>query len=461
MMKKNLKYLFLLTWVVVSCSKKDDLPPFNPPPPPTTDPAPEQYGTPFTNVTDRQDAVIYQVNIRTFSQGGNFAGITARLDSIKALGVNVVYLMPVFPVGTLNAINSPYAVKDYKAVNAEFGSLADLRALVDGAHSRNMSVILDWVANHTAWDHPWVTTNKAYYQQNASGNIVSPQGWNDVAQLNFNNAEMRLQMIKAMKHWVYTANVDGFRFDYADGPPVDFWKQAVDTLRAITTHKLLLLAEGSRNANFSVGFDYNFGFSFFSELKDVYANNKPVLSLVALNDASYVGAANGQQVVRYTTNHDVNSSDGTPQELFGGDKGAMAAFVIASYMKGVPMIYNGQEVGTPQRLTFPFTSTKIDWSLNPHIKAEYKQLLAFRNSSNAVRRGSVISYSNADVCAFTREQGGEKVLVIVNVRNSTLNFTLPAALENTSWKDAFTNGNVTLSNNVSLQPFTYIVLKNQ
>ncbi len=218
---------------------KKDIPeaptPVTPPPPTPTTPTPPQYGTPFAGVPDRQDAVIYQVNMRAISPSANFAGVTARLDSIKALGVNVIYPMPIYPVGQLRAVNSPYAVKDYLAVNPEFGILADLRTLVDGAHQRGLSVMPDWVANHTSWDNAWITDHPDWYLQNASGTILSPPNTNytDVAQLNFSNNAMRLAMISAMKSWVYTANVDGFRCDYADAPPADFWKQAVDTLRNV------------------------------------------------------------------------------------------------------------------------------------------------------------------------------------------------------------------------------------
>ncbi|MBB1284591.1 alpha-glucosidase C-terminal domain-containing protein [Flavisolibacter sp. BT320] len=400
--------------------------------------------------------------MRAFSAGGNFGGVTARLDAIKDLGVNVIYLMPVYPIGTVRSVNSPYAVKDYKAVNPEFGTLADLRALVDAAHSRNMSVILDWVANHTAWDHPWTTSHKDWYLQDGAGNIVSPagMGWNDVAQLNFNNAAMRAEMISSMKHWVYTANVDGFRFDYADGPPADFWKQAIDTLRNITTHKLLLLAEGSRSNHFTAGFDYTFGFGFFGGLKTIFGNNGPVTAIDGLNNTEYSNATNGQQVVRYLTNHDVNSADGTPQELFGGEKGAMAAFVVAAYMKGVPMIYNGQEVGFPTRIIFPFTGTKIDWSLNPAITAEYKAIIGFRNSSAAIRRGSLTSYSTANVAAFTKELGTEKVFVASNLRNTVSTYNLPAGVANTTWTNAMTGTSVTLTGSLNLQPYSYVIFKN-
>ncbi|WP_423146633.1 alpha-amylase family glycosyl hydrolase [Rubrolithibacter danxiaensis] len=457
--KKNnvLLLLLLVAFSTYGCKKNEPVPSDNTPV--VTGNDPDQYNIPFNNVPDPRDVSIYQVNIRTFSKEGNLKGVQARLDSIKALGINVIYLMPIYPVGVLKSVNSPYCVKDYKSVNSEFGTLNDLRALIDEAHKKDMAVILDWVANHTSFDNSW-TSNKSWYQQDSQGNIVSPPGWNDVAQLNFGNADMRLAMIKAMKYWVYAANIDGFRCDYADGPPVDFWKQAIDTLRKISTHKLLLLAEGKRSANYTVGFDYNFGFSFFEKLKTIYNNNQSVQLIDNLNASGYTNASDRQQVVRYITNHDVNSSDGTPLELFGGKSGSMAAFVVTAYMKSVPMIYNGQEVGTPFRLTFPFTTTKIDWSLNPGITAEYKKVLAVRNNSEAIRRGQLISYSSADVCAFSKEAGTEKVFVASNLRNKSITYTVPSNLANTVWTDAFSGKKVTLKATLILEPYSYIVLKN-
>ncbi|MFP5039727.1 alpha-amylase family glycosyl hydrolase [Parasediminibacterium sp. JCM 36343] len=464
-MKKSIVFTCLV-FAMLSCSKNSTT---------TTPPTPSdtlvivhpplvdtvaQYGTPFTNVPDKQDAIIYQVNIRAFSSQG-FAGVTARLDSIKALGINVVYLMPIYPVGTLKAVNSPYCIKDYKAVNTEFGTLADLRALIDGAHARNMSVILDWVANHTSWDNAWVAAHKDWYLQDGAGNILSPPntGYTDVAQLNFTNAAMRLEMIKDMKYWVYSANIDGFRCDYADGPPANFWGQAIDTLRNISSHKLLMLAESDASSLFSAGFDFTFGFNFYGQMKSVFSSNSLVQNIDNLNTSEYANASNGQQIVRYLTNHDVNGSDGTPLDLFGGKTGSIAAFVVVAYMKSVPMMYNGQEVGFPTKIIFPFTGTKITWNINPDITAEYKKILAFRNSSKAIRQGTLVSYSSADVCAFTKSITGEKVFVLSNLRNNTLTYTLPSALVSTSWTNVFTGVSVSLGTQVSLQPYSYLVLK--
>lgn len=446
--------LFLIT-LLSSCDEPEVvIPPVVIPPNPDY----VQYGTPFTDVPDPRDAVIYQVNIRSFSATRNFQGVIARLDSIRNLGVNVIYLMPIHPVGTLKSVNSPYCIKDYKGVNAEFGTLTDLRALVDGAHTRGMSVMLDWVANHTAWDHPWMN-NAGWHSKDASGNVVSPNGWNDVAQLNFSNSEMKKEMIKSMKYWVYQANIDGFRCDYADGPPATFWKQAVDSLRNIKTHKLLLLAEGTRTDHYTSGFDFTFGFRYYDELKKVFGNGNSAVNLFAFNSSEYIGATDAKRVVRYITNHDVNSSDGTPLDLFGGLQGSMAAFVTTTFMKSVPMIYNGQEVGYPMRLSFPFTGTVINWNLNPAMVAEYKKLIGFYNSSIAIRRGTISPFSHTSLCAFTKTSGDETVFVVSNLRNNNVSFSLPAAVANTTWTNALTNESVVLASQLVLSPYQYLILK--
>ncbi|RSK37450.1 alpha-amylase family glycosyl hydrolase [Hymenobacter metallilatus] len=451
----------MMTGLLAGCSGKesDSTKPADPSPP--TTPTPTQYGTPFAGVPDRQDAALYQVNMRAFSAGGKFAGVTARLDSIKALGVNTIYLMPVYPIGSLRGVNSPYAVQEYTTVNPEFGTLTDLRALVDGAHQRGLAVILDWVANHTSWDNAWIQQHPDWYQQNGAGQIISPpnSGFTDVAQLNFSSAPMRLAMISAMKSWVYTANVDGFRCDYADAPPVDFWKQAVDTLRAIKTHKLLLLAEGNRSNHFTAGFDYIFGFNFYGGIYQVYKNGSSATTFDALNTSEYAGATNGQQVVRYTTNHDVNGSDGTPVALFGGQSGALSAFVVASLYRGVPMVYNGQEAGMSTAIPFPFTSVKVQWDTQPAITKAHKQLLKARAASPALRRGTPTGYSTANVCAFTKTDGTDQAFVLANTRNTAVQYTVPAALANSTWTDALRGGSVVVGTTITLPAYGYLVLR--
>ncbi len=222
-----------------------------------------------------------------------------------------------------------------------------------------------------------------------------------------------------------------------------------------------MLAEGSSPKYLSAGFDYFFGFNYFGNMKSIFNKNKSVKSIDALNERDYKDAKEGQAVVRYLTNHDVNGSDGTPLDLFGGKKGSMAAFVVTAYMKGIPMIYNGQEIGTPFRLTFPFTGKSVDWSLqeaNGDVLSDYKKIVAFWNKSKTVRRGTMISYSSDDVCVFSKTLDGEQVLVLSNLRNKPIDYSLPVSLAG-KWKDAFNGSKANLDQVVKLEPYQYIVLQ--
>ncbi|WP_035669153.1 alpha-amylase family glycosyl hydrolase [Flavobacterium sp. 83] len=455
----NIVFVLIFSSVLASCSSSDNES--------TPAPAYPQYGTRFEKMPKKEDAVIYQVNIRAFSQAGTIKGVQEKLTAIQELGVNVIYLMPIYPVGVVRSaggLGSPYSVKDYKAVNTDFGTLEDLRVLVEEAHKKNMAVILDWVANHTSWDNAWITAHPDWYQKDANGNIIIPPGtnYNDVAQLDFTNTEMRTGMIDAMSYWVYSANIDGFRCDYADFVPQNFWSEAITALRKIKKNQnILMLAEGSKVSQFAAGFDYTFGFNFFSTLEKVFKESKSATTLQDSNATEYANNYNPEnRIVRYTTNHDVNLSDGTPLELFGGKKGSIAAFVVASYMNSVPMIYNGQEVGYNKRLDY-FNRTPIDWSTaDLDMLAEYKKIIAFRNSSNALKKGTYKGYSSDAVSAFTMETATEKVFVLSNLTSATVNYTIPVSLSKMTWKDGFTGAAISATTQISLLPFQYKVLKN-
>ncbi|MHB1922343.1 MAG: alpha-amylase family glycosyl hydrolase [Chitinophagaceae bacterium] len=460
-----MKYLLglLIPLMIAGCSKSGHLPPITPPTA-YTDSLPPQFGTPFTEVPDPKDIIMYEVNIRAFSTQHNFNGIIGRLDSIKALGINVIWLMPIYPVGKLNALapmGSPYSVQNYQEVNPDFGSLANLQFFVSAAHSRGMSVILDWVADHSSWDNPWIA-NKSWYLQDPDGNIISPPGtnWKDVAALNYSNLDMRHAMINAMKYWILAANIDGYRCDYADGPPLDFWQQAFDSLQImVPQHKLILLAESANKSLFSTGFQLNYAWDYYTALKNAFENSQPASSIIATDIAENTGLPGNDFKLRFTSNHDEDLNDNTPIALFNGQQGSMAAFVLASYMGGIPLIYDGQEVGDPEKIPI-FDTSSIDWSNHPEMTLAYKKLLAFRNLNDAVKEGSLISYSNADVAAFTRTSGTAQVLVAVNIRDSSVTYTWDPALANTSWKDAMNNDSmVQLANQISLSPYEYRILE--
>jgi glycosidase len=421
-----------------------------------------QYGDPFDKVPQTSDIVMYEVNIEAFSQKGNLKGIEERLDELKSLGVNVVWLMPIHPIGKLKGFGSPYAVRNYTEIKPAYGNLEDLRNLVKEAHKREMAVIMDWVANHTAWDHHWMKYPD-WYTKDANGNIQSPpgMGWNDVANLNFGHEDMRKEMIKAMRYWILEANIDGFRCDYAEGVPNGFWRQAIDSLRNIPDRKIIMFAEAARQNLLSTGFDMIFGWTFYHRLREVVNQNQSANILASTNISDYQNVAEGKHIVRWIDNHDENAWDDTPLKIFKGIRGKMAAFVITAYMGGVPLIYNGQEVGFPERLPFfENGNVKIDWSLNPDILEEYKKILAIRANHPAVRWGTMESSGAHDnVVAFKRMLGEEEILVIVNVRENEVSYEVPGSIKASPWQNLMNNSLIEFDQTITLEGFSYLILK--
>lgn len=431
-------------------------------------PTPHVHPTTPTDTTQQQPSaspaldsmVMYEVNLRAFSSAGNFQGVMARLDSLQALGVNTLWLMPIFPVGQLKSVGqlgSPYSVRNYTQVNTEFGDMATFQQLVKEAHKRNMAVILDWVANHTAWDNPWIS-NRDWYTQDAAGNIVIPPGtnWQDVADLNFNNAAMRLAMIDAMKFWVNTADIDGFRYDAADMVPFDFWKQALDSLKRIPNKHLILLAEGNRPDHFAAGFQMNYAWDFYNALKNVWNNGNSANLLVATHTSEYANMSGSGQKLRFTTNHDETAWDNPPVTIFKGTSGALAASAICMYMGGVPLLYTGQEVGEPNKTPF-FSRSPINWTQNPAMLAAYKSMIRIRQQHASLRKGTLKTFSNQQAVVFQRTHQTDTALVMINVRGTAQNIALPSELTNSTWKNPFDGSSAQLGSTLSLQPFEYRV----
>lgn len=447
-----------LTFVLWACGSADEVKKTTPP----VDTEYEQYGTPYASVPPVEDIVLYEVNTRAFSADGNFQGVIDKLDHIKSLGINTIWLMPIHPVGQIKSaggLGSPYSVQDYMKVNSEFGDLDKLRELVQKAHDRNMAVILDWVANHTAWDNPWIQ-NKSWYSQDGNGNIIIPPGtnWQDVAELNYNNTDMRKAMIKAMKYWVLQANVDGYRCDAVDFVPADFWKDAITQLKAIKDRHLIFLAEGGKTDNFTAGFQMNYAWDFYTNMKQVYESNKAATSIFTTHLAEYNAIPSGAKKLRYTTNHDVSAFEATPVTLFGGVDGALSASVITIFTSAVPLMYGSQEVGQSATLSF-FTRDPIDWSANQPMEGQYEKIMSIYNSSQAFAKGTLQYFANQDAAIFERKLDTDDYLIIVNVRNATEEISLDAALQNSSWTNALDNSSVSLGTTVSLDPYEFLILK--
>lgn len=402
--------------------------------------------------------VIYEVNPGLFTAKSVFNEVASRLEELEELHINVIWLMPVYEQGELKAIGSPYCVKDYKKINDEYGTIIELKSLVSKAHARGMKVILDWVANHTSWDNNWIE-NKSWYTQDTNGNIVSPPGmnWNDVADLNYANSQLREEMINAMKYWITETGVDGYRCDYAEGVPGDFWEDAIQALNTIKGDDLLMLAEGGNTNLFTYGFDMVYGWDFAYKLQDLYSGKTTVKGLYDTHQKEYQGVPEGKQRMRYITNHDM-ASEHSPVQVYKGENGALSAFVIAATMGGAPMIYSSQEVGYPSALSF-FGFQKIDWESNQTYFNQYKKIMDIYASSDALRKGVLRTYDTGKVASFYRKSNKEGVLIIVNTSDQIQETKIPIEFALEKGENLMTLTTETVPSTLTLQPFQFKIWK--
>ena len=415
-------------------------------------------------VPEVADVVLYQVNPRVFAPSNSFKAIIGRLDSIQDLGVNMLWIMPIYPIGEEKSKNSPYSVRDYKAVAPEYGTVDDLRLLVESCHERGMGVILDWVANHTAWDNVWVKQHPDWYTHDSVGNIIYPPGtdWTDVADLNYDNKEMRVAMIDAMRYWVDSVGVDGFRCDVADQVPVDFWTDCINNLRAAAQPRnLIMLAEGANPDNFTAGFDLNYAWEFMGTIAQVMKGEAKVSKLLTTDKNEYKDLPRGKFKLRFTTNHD-EATKASPVTLYGGAKASMAAFVATTMLHGGMLVYGSQEVGYPETINF-FKYVPVNWNANPGMRDEYKKLIAIYNEHPALRSsGKVVPFDDDEnnVLIVDRVLNNDNVLVLVNVRDAAHNVELPAMWAGKSVKNLFSGTEMQLGKHITMQPYQYLLLGN-
>lgn len=408
---------------------------------------------------DAKDAVVYELFVRNFTPEGKFSAIIPRLPELKRLGINTIWLMPVHPIGQEKkngTYGSPYAVKDYFAVDPSYGSKDDFRRLVREIHHQGMTVILDWVANHTAWDNAWVKEHPDWYTKDGSGNIIPPvPGWQDVADLNFSNAELRAEMKKAMVYWVKEFNIDGYRCDAAEMVPNSFWKEAIDTLERIKP--LFMLAEGENSTLFAQGFDVCFSWTQYNKIKDLFKTAAPA-QFVTYIKQDLMSLPEGKYRLRFTTNHDETSWDKTPPELFGGLEGAKAASVITASLPGIPLLYNGQEVGSTLHQNL-FERSYIDWGANAAMRKFYEKLLDYYNSNTVFRNGTYENLSSTyDIYSVFRQQGAKKLWILVNTRSYSANVSVPSVLAGGKLLDIFTGAYVS-GLQIELKPYGYYIFE--
>ncbi len=458
---KALIYVLAIGLLFGGCKKEEDSISKNPS---SNNPDPVDdgfYGNAYQGLpNDVNDWVFYEVNLRAFSAEGDLNGVRNRLDSIQSLGVNIIWLMPIYPIGTVNSVNSPYSIRDFKAVASEYGDLEDLRNLIDEAHNRNMAVVLDFVANHTAWDHPWISAHPEWYTQDGNGNIVHPPGtnWLDVADLNFEETQMQDALIESMKYWIKEANIDGFRCDYANGVPYEFWARAIDSLENYHRSNLVMLAEGDRFNHLVAGFDVRFSWAAYGKLKEVFTDGAAASELSAYHLAEYNVVTGNQGIMRFTTNHDESAWDETPVQLFGGQDRAVAAMVATTFLGGIPLIYGSQEVGRANPLPF-FTNDPINWNANPDVLHKYRTFMQIYQAEPAARVQQLVDYSSQDVLAFTKSLNGEELLVMVNCRNQQVVYQAPSAITADPWTNLLIGQMTNIPPGVILGPGEYAIYK--
>ena len=407
------------------------------------------------------DIAMYQVNPRVFAPEKSLNAVADRIDSISELGVNVMWVMPIYPIGIEKGKNSPYCIRDYKAIAPEFGTIDDFKHLAEVCHEHGMGIILDWVANHTAWDHPWVKDHPDWYTHDeVADTIIHPRPWDwyDVADLNYDNTDMRAAMIDAMLFWINEVGIDGFRCDVADGVPADFWKEAIDRLRqAASPRKIVMLAEGKRSDNFTVGgFDMNYGWDYKDELVKVF-KGAPASDLIKADKAEYDSLPAGKVKLRFTTNHD-HATEVEPCVQFTNDRGAMAAYVASIFPHGGALIYGSQEVGYPEPINF-FKYVPVDWTAKPEIYEEYEELIELYNDHPALRKGTLTAYPDNDVLMFEKVDAAERFLVLVNVRNEQKTVTIPEHWVGREVENEMTDQPITLAKELTLEPFQYLIIE--
>jgi len=423
--------------------------------------------TPYVKIKHPEwtrNATIYQINTRQFTQEGTLRAAEKQLPRLKDLGVDILWLMPIHRIGEKNrkgSLGSPYSVKDYYSVNPELGTIEDLRHFVSAAHGQGMHVILDWVANHTAWDNNLTREHPEWYDRDWKGDFHPTPwwDWSDIIDLDYEHEGLRRYMTEAMKYWVKEADVDGYRCDVAGFVPVDFWNNVRRELDGIKP--VFMLAEWESRDLHAEAFDATYAWSWYDAVHQVALGRKTDLGGLFVY-YSWNQSAFPPDTMRMTfvSNHDKNAWEGTEFEQFG--KGLEPAIVLSVVGEGMPMIYNGQEAGNTRRLQF-FEKDPIAWKdhANGHL---YKQLFALKRKNTALWNAhwgaTMISVPNsapAKVFSFVRRNDADKVFAVLNLSDEPQTVTFKETLYHGKYSDYFGGEAVELdaSTRLGLKPWGY------
>lgn len=438
-----------------------------------------------------ENAVIYEVNIRQYSPEGSFNAFTKDIPNLKELGVKVIWVMPIFPISQTKRkatggddskfasempaseqhkyLGSYYAVSDFKKVNSEFGTMEDFRKLVRTAHANGIYVILDWVPNHTGWDHVWIKEHPEYYTKNEKGEIIDPinpetgktWGWTDVADLNYDNQNLRKEMTADMKFWIQNEGIDGFRCDVAGNVPTDFWQQAIPELRAVKN--IFMLAEAWEPQLMKDNlFDMEYGWDGHHTSNKIAQGKENVSAWDKYMIAKNKKYEANDILMNFVDNHDENSWNGTIQSRLGAAEEAMTALTYV--MPGMPLVYSGNEYGLKHSLKFfekdsiPKTKGK-EWELRAKLGQLKNNNPALNGGKNSASYKRIATNNDTNVLAFERKNDDKKVIYVANLSKTNQKVKLEYSGTFTNF---MTNEKVIFSKDeeISLQPWQYYVVTN-
>lgn len=388
---------------------------------------------------------IYEVNVRQYTEEGTFRAFEKEMPRLKAMGVKTLWFMPITPISQKvkkGTMGSPYAAHDYTSINPEFGTMEDFKHMVDEAHKLGFKVIIDWVANHTGWDHVWTVQHPDWYLHDADGKFHIASGMDDIIELDYKNPAMRQGMIDAMKFWVRETNIDGFRCDLASWVEVDFWQQARPEVEKVKPLFWLGEFDELENPEYGKVFDASYVWSWMHKTEDY---NKKNLPLQDLKDLLHKYSALGDSSMRawFTSNHDENSWNGTEYEKYGDLAKPLAVF--SATWNGVPLMYSGQELPMKtKRLEF-FEKDPIPWTGTYELADFYKTLLNLKSNNPALRGGdpAVTTYllntsANDKILSYVRKNGKDEVLVVLNMSKVPVNFKITDSQVSGNFKNVFT-----------------------
>ena len=413
-----------------------------------------------------KNATIYEVNIRQFTPEGTFKAFEAHLPRIKAMGIDIIWLMPIHPIGVekrKGTLGSEYSVKDYYGINPEFGTKEDFKALVDKIHGMGMHIIVDWVANHSSWDNPLAKDHPDWYSKTPEGHFQPTPwyDWDDVIDFDYDQPGMRRYMTDAFKFWVKEADIDGYRCDVAGFIPVDFWENVREELDKIKP--VFMLAEWESRDLYKRSFDMTYSWTLWDKMKEVTTGKKKIGGLVEYMAHDVNAVPKDAYRMTFTENHDKNSWEGNQYSNFGD--GLPACMVLTAVINGMPLVYSGQEAGLNKSLRF-FDKDTIEWKEHP-FAGMYKKLFDLKHKNQALWNGAygaemvrIFNDQPDHVISFSREKNGDKVIPVFNFNGQPVTVKLNAKHHAGTYTELFTGKKYELKGDdeISLGPWGYLVL---